>query len=265
MADVNQFNYFVSGDSAGKPPKRLVFLHGLLGSAANWRRITPAFEDEFEVLIYDQRGHGKSFQPSQGYAPEDFANDLVSLLDELNWQKVYLVGHSMGGRNALNFAYRFPERVEKLVIEDIGPDGNRESSFRIEKLITSVPVPFTDKAEARHYFQEKFSDKDLGNYFYSNLKKTDEGNYDWRFSLKGALEALEKGRVRDRWHEVEGLKVPTLVVRGEHSPDLSVSSFKKMIELNKNIQGKTIADSGHWVHFDQPEEFIDALKTFFRS
>ena len=92
----------------------------------NWRRITPHFEQEYQILIFDQRGHGQSFHPPSGYFPKHYAQDLEDILKELGWNHIYLVGHSLGGRNALAFASKFTHRVGKLVVEDIGPHKKEE-------------------------------------------------------------------------------------------------------------------------------------------
>src|SRR5512135_2152018 len=101
MSYLDNFSYQVLGNEKGA---KVVFLHGLMGSGVNWRKIAQSLEADYQVLIFDQRGHGRSFQPSSGYAPEDYANDLALILEELRWEKILLVGHSMGGRNALHFA-----------------------------------------------------------------------------------------------------------------------------------------------------------------
>lgn len=175
MKYLENFNYLLLGQPTEKAP--LVFLHGLMGYALNWKRIADAFKGTRQVLIYDQRGHGKSFQPEEGYAPEDYANDLMLILEELNWKIIDLIGHSMGGRNALNFASRFGYYVRKLVIEDIGPVVEEGSAERIKRLIELVPVPFVSKLEAKNFFMNQFprlvpdnhQAKTLGQYFYSNL------------------------------------------------------------------------------------------------
>src|SRR4051812_15499994 len=100
--------------SAGSDRPWIVFLHGLLGSAANWRRVTPLFSKNYNVLALDQRGHGKSFKPTKGFTPKDFARDLKFIFDELKIPKAIVVGHSMGGRNAIAFAALYPELVTKL-------------------------------------------------------------------------------------------------------------------------------------------------------
>ncbi len=255
----------------GKGDKKLVFLHGLMGYGSNWRTVAKEFEADFEVLVFDQRGHGRSIKPKTGYAPENYAEDLIKILDDLKWQKIYLVGHSMGGRNALNFASRFPERVEKLVIEDIGPESDPKGEDGIYKLLNLVPVPFKTKESARAFFQSDFiklyegheNPRTLGLFLYSNLTDQPDGTLNWRFNLSGILESVKAGRAQDRWNEVSALKIPTLLIRGEKSKDLSKETFQKMLSANKNIKGIEIANAGHWVHADQPQKVVEALKEFF--
>jgi len=259
MSNLDHFNHRILGNENG--PK-LIFLHGLMGYAGNWRRITPAFEGAFHILTYDQRGHGRSIKPDSGYTPEDYANDLLKIMDELGWSKASLVGHSMGGRNALNFAFRFPQRVVKLVIEDIGPDANQEGADKIHRLLGSIPTPFHDKRLAKEFLLNRISDPVLGNYLYSNLEETSPGVWNWRFSKKGILESVDSGRARERWQEVKGLRMPTLVIRGEHSDDLPKDIYEKMVSQNPLVKGVEIAGAGHWVHSEKPDEFISALKGF---
>ncbi len=266
----DNFNYQILGQATA--PK-LVFLHGLMGSGANWRRITPEFTNSFEILTFDQRGHGRSFQPDTGYSPEDYAGDLKKLLDELGWQKVSLVGHSMGGRNALVFADLYPKYVDKLLIEDIGPDLNHQAGEKIKALINLVPVPFESRKVARDFFQGKFLElaKDnpnaqvLSQYFYTNMAENEHKQSDWRFSKVGVFASLHEGRAVERWRELKELKIPTLIVRGENSGELFQGVYEDMLECNNNINGVVVANSGHWVHAEQPIEFIKILKNFLTS
>lgn len=268
MSHLQQFSHQFWGNK-NKP--KLLFLHGLMGSWANWRRIVKSFENHFHILAFDQRGHGKSFKPQLGYAPEDYAQDIKLILDEVGWKEgVHIVGHSMGGRNALNFTYQYPEYVEKLVIEDIGPDSSQEAVDSIKHLLSLVPVPFASKSEARKFFMNDYEDliadnpqkKTLSQYFYTNIVELEDGTAGWRFSLSGIIESMEKGREKARWHEVEGLQVPTLLIRGDRSKELSQDVYEKMLSLSPKVQGQVINDSGHWVHFEQPEDFIDSLRHF---
>jgi pimeloyl-ACP methyl ester carboxylesterase len=270
MSYLKNFHFQLVGLEDGYP---LVFLHGLMGYSQNWRKISVAFEQSHRILLLDQRGHGRSFKPQIGYAPEDYSEDLLKIIDELGWVQIDLVGHSMGGRNAMNFAHRFPSRVHKLIIEDIGPDADASAIARIRYLLEIVPTPFASKEKARIFFTDEFVEKAkdypqpkaLGQYFYANMEMKADGSTDWRFSKEAILMSLEEGRSRDRWNEIDQLGMPCLVVRGEFSVDLKSSVFEEILRRNSKICGVEIPKSGHWVHFDQPELFIKALKDFLKS
>ncbi|MCB0406689.1 MAG: alpha/beta hydrolase [Bdellovibrionales bacterium] len=267
MSYLENFHYQIMGPEEGP---RLVFLHGLLGSGANWRKVTSSLQDKYRILLYDQRGHGRSFHPTSGYRPEDYAEDLLQILDELGWKKIALVGHSMGGRNALVFAANHPERVQCLVVEDIGPDASEAGVSRIQRLLNLVPVPFSSRLEAKRFFEEDFPKRLMGkdnavtlaNYFYTNIQEQPDGTADWRFSLNGVLESLQEGHRKERWVEVEKLQCPTLWVRGEFSEDLDRDIFQQILTRRPDILGVEVAQSGHWVHFDQVAEFTRILKDF---
>lgn len=268
MAFLENFHHQITGPEHG--PK-LVFLHGVMGFGANWRTIAKAFENEYQVLTYDQRGHGRSMKPEQGYSPEHYSEDLKNILDELGWKKINLVGHSMGGRNALTFAHLYPERLNKLVIGDIGPSMNEAGSTFILKLLNTIPVPFKGRREAKEYFEREFprifshvpKKEGLAAYLNANIIEDEQKQGVWRFSEKGVRESIDEGRLRERWDEIRALKMPTLLVRGEHSNDLPRDVFDRILRENPNIQGVELKDAGHWVHSDQPAAFIEALRNFF--
>ena len=221
--------------------------------------------------MFDQRGHGKSFHPESGYSPEDYAGDLLKILDDLGWSEIHLVGHSMGGRNAINFTYNNAQRVKKLVIEDIGPESGRRSYENIKGMLDLVPTPFSTKKEAREFFNEKFAHlikekpnaRVLSEYFYTNIEEKASGQADWRFSREGILESLRQGHKTQRWNELESIVCPTLVIRGELSSEFSAEVFQKMLNCNQKFKGVQIEKAGHWVHFDKPREFVNVLQEFF--
>jgi pimeloyl-ACP methyl ester carboxylesterase len=252
---------------------KLVFLHGVMGYAANWRRIARAFESRCQVLVYDQRGHGRSFHPESGYEADDYASDLLELLDALEWSKVNLVGHSMGGRVALKFSSIHPDRVTRLVIEDIGPSMLQAGSSLVLRMLDAVPVPFSDKRTAKHWFDTEFLElfkaerkkEDLAAYLYANLVENDAKQAVWRFSEQGVRESVRGGRTHELWQEVRLLAMPTLLIRGELSKDLPRDVYERVLRENPRISGVEIAGAGHWVHSEKPEEFIAQLEAFLFS
>jgi pimeloyl-ACP methyl ester carboxylesterase len=267
MSYIDLFHRQLTGPENGR---RWVFLHGLMGYSANWQKIVNSLKATERILTYDQRGHGRSMKPASGYAPEDYSQDLWKITEELGWESFILVGHSMGGRNVLNFAFQHPEKVTRLVVEDIGPEASDTALPYYEILLGMIPTPFPSREAARTFFQGEFLEKAktrdnpemLGKFFYSNLEDQPDGTVDWRFSKKAIFDSIVQGRAEDRWQEVQGLTMPTLWIRGERSRELSPENYQKILQTNPLITGVEIPNAGHWVHADQPALFIQALKDF---
>ena len=253
--------------------RRWVFLHGLMGFGLNFRKIAQLLESRDESLVFDQRGHGRSWHPLSGYAPKDYAEDVQGIVTELGWERFILVGHSMGGRNALYYAWQYPQKIVGLVIEDIGPEAKPEAVAYYLGMLETIPTPFPSKKAAKEYLTGDFlltsygrrGGATLGLYLYSNLTEKSPGIVDWRFSKEAIQQSIELGRGQDHWRIWRDLKVPTLVIRGEHSTDLSQSVFDEMLRTQSYARGVVIPASGHWVHFDQAELFVRELLIWAES
>ncbi len=267
MSYLDLFHYQLTGPEVGR---RWVFVHGLMGYSNNWRKIASGLEATERVFVYDQRGHGRSMKPVTGYAPEDYSDDLYKITEDLGWDRFILVGHSMGGRNVVNFAHRYPEKLTHLVVEDIGLEAAENAVDYYKNLLGVVPTPFVSRQSAKEFFQTEFLTKArtrdraevLAQFLYANLEEKPDGTVDWRFSKSGILETVILGRSEDRWNEVRSLSMPTLWVRGENSQELSRENFAKILSSNKMIKGVEVPNAGHWVHSDQPGLFLQVLQDF---
>lgn len=267
MSFLSNFHYTILGTNT---QERVVFVHGLMAFAANWRKIANRLENNFQCLIYDQRGHGRSFKPESGYSPEIFAEDLNRITDELGWDKFHLVGHSMGGRNVMVFAHMFPYKVRTLTIEDIGPDADSSMNGYYEHMLGNIPTPFKNKEAAKnffdHDFKKVFASKEppavLATFLQANLEEKPDGSYDWRFSKQAVFEIVREGHIKDRWLEVSSFKMPVLLIRGENSHILKRETYEKMLAVNPNITGVEFSGAGHWVHYEKFDEFVQAFRQF---
>lgn len=181
----------------------------------------------------------------------------------------------MGGRTAYSFAARNPERVTRLVIEDIGPASYSEGTgvTLVERMLDAVPVPFANKRDARAWFDTEFPrifaaqprKEQLAEYLYANLSEQPDGAVGWRFYEAGVRESVEAGRTHERWGDIQALKMPTLVMKGEQSKDLPRPVFDRMLSENRKIHGVEILGAGHWIHSDKPELFIETLRRFLNG
>ena len=267
---LDNFHYYVLGTNT---KQRVVFVHGLMAFAANWRRIANKLEDHYQCLIYDQRGHGRSIKPETGYSPNDFAEDLNKITDDLGWDSFHLVGHSMGARVSMAFAHQYPEKVKSLCIEDMGADVQPDSYKYYEEMLNIVPTPFKNKDELKHFFAEEFlkvfkpheNPIVLVTFLQANIEEKPDGLYDWKFSKQAIVEIVREGHSKDRWLEVSSFKMPVLLVRGQNSHVLGVKEFEKMLQVNSQIQGLEIKGAGHWVHYEKYEEFAQALEQFIQN
>lgn len=241
----------------------ICFLHG--GSAhAHWfDGVMPAFVGRFHVLALDQRGHGESEWPvPPAYATEDFVSDLLGVLDALGWERTVLVGHSMGGHNAMAFAAWHPERVRALVIGDSRPAipperlqhmqarGHRglrrhataEAAVEAFRLIPRETV--ADRAFLAHLARRGLTERD--------------GGWVYRFDPAGNGTRLP----RDVWPLLGQITAPTLIIRGEWSPVLPRDTAERMRAAIPRASLVEIPGAHHHVTLDQPHAFVSALTAF---
>ncbi len=251
----------------------LVFIHGLLGWGLNWGPVLKYFESEFHIVTYDQRGHGRAIHSNFGYASEDYAEDLLQILDDLGLKSVHLIGHSMGARTAQAFAAKYPGRTRSLTIEDMGPNPENSSTLATQQMILSVPTPFKSKDEMDRFFADEFKVKTasddtqkavMANFLKANLTRQANGEINWRFHLNGILETLEHG-LKPRWSEYKCIQVPTLILKGENSKHLTLETLQLMRDTLPSAEAYIVPNVGHWIHHQAPEVFSQYVLKFLHK
>ena len=258
----HKWYYYIKGDG---PP--LIFIHGILGFARNFHSIAQALQGHYCSLLYDQRGHGKSLKspPHTLFQLTEDLNSLSALLSKNS--PVYLVGHSLGGYVALLFTHRYPEKVKKSIIVDSSPQPSPESFLEIPRILNELPLSFSSSKEAREFFEEKIRTKvfsrTLGEFLHANLGKQNSGTMEFSFQREGILKFSKSIRTHNFWNIVKNLKIPTLFLRGELSSYFLKEDFKKLQQENPTfVKTKEIAAAGHWLHQEQKELFIQAVREF---
>jgi len=249
------------GPDDGQP---LVFLHGLFGSSSNWRGIVKRFEDRHGILVPDLRNHGRSPHHDEvSYRAQ--AADLVELLDAAGVTRAVFIGHSMGGKVAMHLALYHADRVAALVCVDMAPAAYPQDRFGpvFEALAAVQPQTLESRQQADERLATLLPARNLRSYLLQNLIKDEHG---WRWRLN--LPALQKGMGQISAFESLGHRDfpgPALFIYGGNSPYVRPEHLPVIRQLFPYARVRQIVGAGHWVFYDQPQAFGEALAGFLET
>lgn len=248
----------------------LILLHGLRAYAQTWESLASALGDDFCCYALDQRGRGLSdWADSSSYHTESYVHDLEDLVAHLGLQRFALVGHSLGGANALEYARQHPGRLLALVVEDIGPGSSSvgDGAERIRREMRQTPLLFADWDAARAFWVKSrpgLSEQGLRSRLAHSMLETAQGIV-WRHDQQGIAKARLSIEPVDLWPAVRVLDCPTLFVRGGNSDFLPPATLAMMQEQNSNIRTVEIAGASHYVHDDQSDAFNRIVAGYLRD
>uniref|UniRef100_A0ABM5EMT5 sn-1-specific diacylglycerol lipase ABHD11 n=1 Tax=Pogona vitticeps TaxID=103695 RepID=A0ABM5EMT5_9SAUR len=258
-------SYAVFDGPSTQPP--LVFLHGLFGSKANFTSLAKklVLQTGRKVLTVDARNHGDSpHSPLMTY--EAMSADVHLLLHQLQLNRCILVGHSMGGKTAMSFTLRWPELVEGLVCVDISPsETTGVTSFQhFVAALKAVEVPrgiprSTARRLAEDQLRLTIQEPTIRQFLLTNLVYT-EDRFVWRVNLEAISRHLKDLMgFPDFRTSYQG---PTLFLGGSNSGYISSDDYPEIERLFPQAEIQYIPDAGHWVHADQPQQFLAAVCSF---
>lgn len=265
------FHLIEWGDRGAAP---VVMLHGIRGFAETFHGVAAALQPDFRVIALDQRGRGESaWDPARNYYTDTYVADLEALVLALGLGRFDLLGHSMGGINAIVYAARHPDRVRSLVVEDAGPGAFEasEGAARIRRELAATPERFASWAEAGDFMRTlrpTVTEDARQQRLRSMLKALPGGGFTWRHDQAGIAATRldpDPARAVDLAAHVQAVACSTLVVRGERSDYLQPQLAERMRAMNPRIETVAIPDAGHYVHDDQPERFAQAVAAFLRQ
>ena len=256
---------FYRKSGSGKP---IVILHGLLGMSDNWVSFANRFPEGYEVFLPDLRNHGQSPHDSR-FDYTCMAEDLHVFLMDLSLHEVTLIGHSMGGKLAMVFAFTYPDLIKKLIVIDMAPRYYSPHHGHIFAALENLDLSkITSRAEAAQHLAIQEESTKL--FLLKNLFRNTENNqvFAWRFNLQGIRENLpEIGKEIKRSDDANPKYLPfqTLFVKGENSEYIKREDLPLMGLLFPGFQMAEIKNAGHWVHADQPEMLFQEILAFFEA
>lgn len=246
---------------AGHP---LIILHGLLGMLDNWQTHSKRFaEAGFKVYAVDQRNHGKS-PHSDVFNYQVMAEDLVEFMREHRIPLAHVLGHSMGGKTAMQFALTHPELVDRLVVVDVAPRAYPAAHDHILEAMCSLKLSqFGSRREVDAELAKRLPDQTLRQFVLKNLARDEEGKLKWKANL-----AVIKKQYADIAGDITATGVftkPVLFVRAEKSDYISARDRARIEKLFPRASIATIIGAGHWVHAEKPDEFATMVVHFLRA
>jgi pimeloyl-ACP methyl ester carboxylesterase len=232
----------------------LVLLHGLFGQADNWFGVAPKLADQFHVFVPDLRNHGHSpHHPEMDYPL--MAADVEKFFAAQKIENARVIGHSMGGKVAMQFALDFPARVKKLVVVDMAPRAYRRIHDPIFAALLALDLPpFQTRQEIEDALAPAIPSLNLRRFLLKNLGRDEHGKFYWKMNVRGV--AANYARLGEVLKDGGTYAGPTLFIRGGKSDYIKADDEPQIRRLFPAAQIQTIPAAGHWVHADAPEEFL---------
>lgn len=253
------FHYLDWGCKESAP---IVLVHGLCSHAHYWDFFACDMMDKYRLIALDQRGHGDS-DWAESYGPRYYIPDLEGFIEGLKLPEFTLIGHSMGGINAIIYAAMHPDQVKGLVIVDIGPEINSAGRDRMERERLSEPDEFLSEEEAITYMKNmepRQSVDFIKHQVKYALRTDDKGKLIFKYDKK--LEATELRSPTWLWEYVDQIICPTLLLRGKESDMLSEEVSRHILERLASGYLIVIDGAAHGIPGDNLKAFEAAIRDF---
>ena len=245
----------------GDKGQDLIVIHGLFGMGDNWNSLGKQFSKYCKVHLIDLRNHGRS-PHSADFNYEVMCEDILEYMQDKDISNPIILGHSLGGKVAMKFAFTHPDKIEKLIVADISPR-KYNTDFHQNLLRTLYKLPLEDfdkREEIDEVLSSIYEDKGMRLFLLKNLYRNENKEFSWRFNIEVLLEKVSNIQEADF---IEGVcSIPTHFLRGGNSD--YISSADELI-INKHFSDFSIATidgAGHWLHAEKPEQFYNEVMGF---
>jgi esterase len=244
----------------GEGSKNLIICHGVFGSSDNWLTVSKLLSPEYTIWMVDMRNHGRS-EHSDVHTYEAMAADLVEFITDHHLLGAVLLGHSMGGKAVMQFAWKHSHLISKLVVVDIAPRFYGKHHDNILEGLAAIPIAtLQHRQDADTILAQYVKESDTRQFLLKNLYRKEEGGFGWRINLPTLKNTIEN--IGESLPETVEIALPTLFIRGELSYYIRDTDTALIGQIFKDYQLVTIANAGHWVQAEQPKAFAEALNAF---
>ena len=250
-----RLRYLEQGDPAGPA---VILLHGLADSSFSFSRILPGLSSRYRALALDQRGHGHSDRPADGYRPRRMAEDVLALMDALEIERAVLVGHSMGTFVAQQAALVAPARIAGLVLIGSAPSARNEVILEVQRSLIpqseAVPEEFVREFQLST-MHHPVPDEFLAGVIAESLKVPARV---WRAALDGLIEQEHFDGLGER-------RTPVLLLWGELDAIFSRGDQEALLAALPVASLRVYRETGHAPHWERPDDVLRDLEEFLRT
>jgi pimeloyl-ACP methyl ester carboxylesterase len=268
-----RFHYREWGDPRTR--HAVILLHGYAETCEAWTDTATDLAREFRVIAIDQRGHGQSERATdRDYTRASQMEDLEAIIESLGLRSVTLIGHSMGGANAICYAAEHPEMVSALVVIETAPEVLRSGIETIRRLLATAPAFDTldDAIEAFREFFPYATTEQVERRVRASLTVNDDGMYVWDFdpifrdpTARPPDPDPGQRRLSDLWDCADRVQCPTMIVRGSETDMLTPEAIQRLHRRVSGSRVSLIEDAGHAVPTDQPAALSLNIREFLQS
>ena len=242
---------------SGQP---LLILHGFLGMSDNWKTLGNKYAEDHEVHLIDQRNHGRSFHSNEFSYPL-MVSDLKKYIDHHQLENCILLGHSMGGKTAMQFALTFPEIINRLIIADIAPKTYPAHHQYILKALSEVDFSIQkSRKEIEAILSNYIPETGVIQFLMKNIYRKEKNELAYRFNLPVLLKKYSE--VVTSFQSTNVFSKPTLFLKGCNSSYITSEDLVTIKRNFPNARIEEISNSGHWLHAEQPHEFYQKTINF---
>jgi len=235
----------------------LIILHGLLGSSSNWSKTGELLAKRLQVFTLDLRNHGNS-PHSSVFDFTSMVEDLKLFMESRNLRHAAILGHSLGGKVAMEFADRHPEMVAKLIIVDVAPKAYVSThKAMVEAMMALDPAKYRNMNEVVTALASAIPSLQIRNFLAKNLIRLPSGDLSWKVNLRAIRDNIdvlsEAAVLKSRFGK------PTLFIRGALSDYILDDDETGIRKIYPCAEIVTVEGAGHWVHIDARGIFIDII------
>ena len=240
----------------------IVMLHGIFGSSDNWLTHSRMLSEHYHTYALDLRNHGQSGHDDSFDYPS-MVDDVLAFMEEQGIEDPVVMGHSMGGKVAMNLAVAHPDKVQKLIVVDIAPRPYNMENYVVLQGLNAIQIDqVTSRQQADEMLAAHVDESDVRQFLLKNLQRKPEGGFRWKLNLQAISENIEKIGLPLQF---EGqFEKPTLFVRGARSGYVRDKDLETIKGIFPAATVKTL-DTGHWVPAEKPNEFVAVVREWLEG